>query len=573
MLYRILIWGGAILVGLYLILAAVVYFDPTTRVTYDKADPKVIDFTYRNGLDAGGRESFYHLSQGSEMLPIRWLRAMEDPATNRPFMENLSRFGLLPDPDRKDDLPVGLTLSQPYPVVGQLVGITCAACHVGEFRNAGKGVRVDGAPNMFDMQAFYEAMLNAAQSLLDDPDRLDRVAKRLIRQDLDSYGLFAPIVRVWYWIEGASRAGEFRENLRARIELLKVIETAIADREAKAKPGEITTSGFGRLDAFNGTRNFLLGRLSMANLVPLAAPVRFPPIWDFKDYEWIEWTQNTNSILERNVTETLGAGASVNLDASAGSERFASTISVRNLHKLETTAYQIEPPKWPAAVFGQPDAAAVTRGQQVFQAHCKGCHEYGADARTSTGLLRLHVFSPDELGVNSSTAVQVAAPVANTGDLPLDGSHSFAKAVAYVVNNVRDKAYAAEAVTPAEQAEMEDRARRGGVYWRDTLTDTGKPYAARPLHGVWAIAPYLHNGSVPTLYDLMLLVEQRPKQFPIGQRDFDPKKVGFRTDILLAQAKYVVDTTKPGNANTGHTYGAALSDQERWDLIEYLKTY
>jgi mono/diheme cytochrome c family protein len=571
MLYRVLIGAGAAFVGLYIILAAVIYLNPATRVTYDKADPHVIDFAYVNGLDGGGRETFYHLSQGSEILPVRWLRAMEDPATNRPFMENLDRFGLLPDPDRRDGLPVGMTLSKPYPVVGEMAGITCAACHVAEFRYNGKGVRVDGAPNMFDMQAFYEAMLNSAQATLDDPRRFDRVLERLVRQDLDRYGPFAPVVRVYFWIEGAGRAAAFRDNLKARIELLKVIRTAISRREANAKPGEVTTSGFGRLDAFNGSRNFLLGRFSEANIVPLAAPVKFPPIWGFKDYEWIEWTQNTNSILERNVTETLGAGATASLDAGPG--RFESTVPVRNLHQLETTAYRIQPPAWPSAVFGAPNADAVARGRDVFQTRCAGCHEYGADRRTATGLTQLRTFSPQELGVDPSTAQQVAAPVVNTGDLPLDGSHSFAKAVAYVVNNIRDKAYAREKVTPDEQAEMEDRTRRGGVYWRDTLPDTGKPYAARPLHGVWAMAPYLHNGSVPTLYDLLSPPAMRPRQFAIGQRDFDPKRVGYTTDIPLARAKYVVDTTKPGNANTGHAYGEALTDQQRWDVVEYLKTY
>jgi hypothetical protein len=573
MLYRVLIWGAAALLGLYAVLAAVVYLDPATKVVYDAADPSVVDFAYANGLDQGGRGTLYHLSQGSEILPIRWMRALEDPATNHPFMQNLGRFGLLPDPDRKDGLPVGMTLSTgSEPVVGQMAGITCGACHVGEFRYAGKGVRVDGAPNMFDMQAFYEAMLKSVDSTLADPARFDRVVKRLIRQDLDKYGVFAPVVRIWFWIDGARRAVTSRNELiQARLQLLEVIRAAIAQREATAKPGEITTSGFGRLDAFNGTRNFLLGRLSESNIVPLAAPVKFPPIWGFKDYEWIEWTQNTNSIVERNVTETLGAGATVKLDAE--SNRFASTVPVRNLHQLETTAYRLTPPKWPSSLFGEPNAAAAARGQKIFQAECASCHEYGPDARTPTGLVRLRAFSPAEIGVDPSTAQQVAKPVANTGDLPLGGSHSFAKAVAYVVNNIRDKAYAREGVKPEEQAEFEDRARRGGVYWRDTLTDTGKPYAARPLYGVWAMAPYLHNGSVPTLYDLLSPPDKRPTRFPIGHRDYDPKKVGFRTDISLEQAKYVVDTTKPGNANTGHAYGAELTEPERLDLIEYLKTY
>lgn len=570
MLYRALIWGGAALIGLCVVIAAIAYFEPATAAT-DKPDPMVIDFTYGNGLDAATREDFYHQSQGSETLPIRWLRAMEDKATGRPFMENLDRYGLLPDPNNKDGLPVGLTLSEDRPPVGKLVGITCAACHVGEFHNAGKGIRVDGAPNMFDFQAYSLDMLDSANAMLQDPARLARFAQRLAEQDIDSYGWFAPAVRLWDWIRGAGQVPQDLALLKIRIGMLAVTQQAIAVSTA----GGVVKSGFGRLDAFGGTRNFLLGPLSLANVLPLDAPVKYPPIWNFKDYEWVEWTQNTNSIVERNVTETLGAGASVNLDANAGSHLFESSVPVRNLHKLETTAYKIEPPKWPAAVFGQPDAAAVARGRQVFEkARCADCHEYeGADTRTPKGLIKLRAFSPSELGVDPTTAERVAAPVKDTGDLPLNGSHSFAKAVAYVINAIRDKAYVKDRVTPTEQREMEDRDRRGEIYWRDTLTDTGKPYAARPLHGVWAIAPYLHNGSVPTLYDLLLPPAERPQRFPIGHRDFDPKKVGYRTDIPLDQAKFVVDTTKPGNANTGHTYGTTLTDQERWDLIEYLKTY
>lgn len=101
---RVLIGIVGGLVGLYLVLAAVVYLDPSSRVVYDQADPKVIDFSYANGLSASQRDAFHHLSQGSEILPVRWLRAMENPATNRPFLEDIDRFGLLPDPDRTDGL-------------------------------------------------------------------------------------------------------------------------------------------------------------------------------------------------------------------------------------------------------------------------------------------------------------------------------------------------------------------------------------------------------------------------------------------------------------------------------------
>jgi hypothetical protein len=94
-------------------------------------------------------------------------------------------------------------------------------------------------------------------------------------------------------------------------------------------------------------------------------------------------------------------------------------------------------------------------------------------------------------------------------------------------------------------------------------------YKARPLNGTWASAPYLHNGSVPSLYDLLLPPEQRPRTFAVGRLEYDPKKVGYVYD---GQEPFVLDTAVKGNSNLGHEYGTTLSDDERWALVEYLKT-
>ena len=117
-------------------------------------------------------------------------------------------------------------------------------------------------------------------------------------------------------------------------------------------------------------------------------------------------------------------------------------------------------------------------------------------------------------------------------------------------------------VTPEEARRHEPAA---DPRWRGT----GK-YQARQLDGVWATAPYLHNGSVPTLYDLLLPPAERPRSFPLGHREYDPEKVGYVTDA--AAPVYVFDTSVDGNSNAGHDFGTGLSDAERWDLVEYLKT-
>ena len=136
-----------VIVGVYL-LAAVLYaipvasgaLDDSMEVKFDRADPSIVA-DYRNGLSQQQRESYYHVSQGSEILPWILLTAVDvaDPGSSKPFVENLSRFGLLPDPGRDDGLPVGLTVAtNPFTFGMEFVGVNCAACHVGELRTTAR---------------------------------------------------------------------------------------------------------------------------------------------------------------------------------------------------------------------------------------------------------------------------------------------------------------------------------------------------------------------------------------------------------------------------------------------------
>jgi len=102
-------------------------------------------------------------------------------------------------------------------------------------------------------------------------------------------------------------------------------------------------------------------------------------------------------------------------------------------------------------------------------------------------------------------------------------------------------------------------------------------YKFRPLTGIWATAPYLHNGSVPTLYDLLLPPSDRPTSFYVGTREFDPVKVGFKTEQSAENSflfRVVDDHGNPiqGNLNSGHDYNnAGLSAADREALVEYMK--
>ncbi len=627
-----------VIVGIFL-LAAVLYaipvvsgaLDSSMEVKFDRPDPSIVA-DYRNGLSQQQRQSYYHLSQGSEILPWILLTAVDvkDPGSSKPFVENLSRFGLLPDPGRDDGLPVGLTVAtNPFTFGMDFVGVTCAACHVGELRHDGKAVRVDGAPNMFNLQLFYSEAVEALLALKSDHGKLWDALKRLGRQDWQRYGVAAPFVRPATLVYYGANVLLHRDRLDARLELIDVIRVAQEHRDR-----DHPTSGFGRLDAFDGTRNFLFTRLrkadagatfevNSANLVKLDAAVKFPPLWSrkamppepveayrdqpgrfpsvwgFKDYDWIEWTIDTNTVMERNITETLGAGATVVLDPQRTS-MFDSSIPVTNMHALEWLAYYLDPPRWPEAAFGaiKPDLAAA--GETIFRGRCAGCHEYGSDQRTPAGLIRLRGMRPEDVGTDATAALRISCPVPDTGALSIppraysaDDSRllkdcagvkagtafegaSFARTVQAAVDGIKQKAYEAAGLDEKQRRVMEDLDRREKVTWRDTLLDTKAPYgpyAARPLYGIWAAAPFLHNGSVPTLYDLLLPPERRPKTFALGARQYDPVKLGFAVETSCSQQDCLVDTTRTGNGNGGHLWGTDLSESDRMALLEYLKTY
>ena len=97
-------------------------------------------------------------------------------------------------------------------------------------------------------------------------------------------------------------------------------------------------------------------------------------------------------------------------------------------------------------------------------------------------------------------------------------------------------------------------------------------YKARPLTGIWATAPYLHNGSVPSLAELLTPAAQRVPTFYVGNIEFDFQKIGLSTDA--SSGAVLLDTTAKGNTNTGHTgeeYGTELTSREKDALLEYLK--
>ena len=193
------------------------------------------------------------------------------------------------------------------------------------------------------------------------------------------------------------------------------------------------------------------------------------------------------------------------------------------------------------------------------------------------------LFALDVVGTDPSTAINFERMVMTNG-----GPKPFGAAAFEIVDLVKEAYYKKHNIAPDTQARWEERAARPKPEFRTPLRDydqyldtrTHGVYRAKTLKGIWATAPYLHNGSVPNIYDLLLPASQRPKTFRLGTREYDPVKLGYVTDgdrfITPANMEpFFFDTHLSGNWNTGHEWWfyQDLTEPQRYEIIEFLKTF
>ena len=289
---------------------------------------------------------------------------------------------------------------------------------------------------------------------------------------------------------------------------------------------------------------------------------------------WLHWNGNTNSAMQRNIIEALGSGAMVDLD------RYDSTIDFENLHLLEQMVSGFQPLPWPVDLFGPLDRDRVDRGRAIYEGgspayedyrkgNCAKCH--GHVDSVNDRLTVYPQYSLEDIGTDPNHARHFNRPVENVGAFP--------EVIETLAEKIKNRYFTENQIPISEQEAWENH--RKDIQWRSPID---APLPARPLSGVWATAPFLHNGSVPTLYHLLAPAEERPETFPLGHWEYDPKTVGYRLDTSDAPFTFdvnqvVVDgsgTRFPelsnGNSNAGHEFGVDLTEEERLDLLEYLKS-
>ncbi|MCA8949529.1 MAG: cytochrome c, partial [Planctomycetes bacterium] len=288
--------------------------------------------------------------------------------------------------------------------------------------------------------------------------------------------------------------------------------------------------GPGRVDTFNSPKallNFPLDRIPEREWI---GTCDLPSIWLQRAREGMQlhWDGNNSSLRERNLSASFGTGV------------FPPSLDREQLGRIEQWLLDLEPPAWPYAL----DTELAARGRPIYERLCADCH--GRSGRDFTG-----------------ARVGKVTPIAEIGTdrWRLD---SYSHRLAQCQNTL--------------YAGYDERFR----HFRKT-----HGYANQPLDGIWLRAPYLHNGSVPTLRDLLEPATARPSAFYRGNDLYDRERVGFdseratetvagRDGRSVVRTYFRFDTALPGNGNGGHdgaAYGTELAPAEKDALVEYLKTF
>nr|WP_301301041.1 di-heme-cytochrome C peroxidase [Pseudomonas kilonensis] len=577
---------------LIIVVAVVLYYVANPRLPFYTPVEQV---NYLDQWSAAERQTYYFTPQGTQVKGLRydWFTALELPFSQQRFAspEYLARFGFLVDPAQKassanpGNLPVGFARHQNPGSTEQFLDITCAACHTGELRFKGQAIRIDGGSAQHVLPSsvptlrggsFGQALVASLASTYYNPWKFERFARQVLGKDYDA------------------RHEELRKAFKVSLDTF--LRVAWNDTHRGLYP---TEEGPGRTDAFGRIANASFGdAISPQNYRVANAPVDYPQLWDIWTFDWVQWNGSAQQPMARNVGEALGVGATLNFfDAQGkplqGDARYPSSVRVRDLNKIEETLQLLKPPVWPEALLGPIDKPLAAKGRALFTENCAGCHVPKVVQGPDRPVQQLHMLPVQVIGTDPGTANNIAdhrfdltslqwdpAELAKldvqlhpTPTEPLDLSQlTVAKGLAYVTAFVENRAYRDAGVTPTERPALDGFGLPIGV--REL-----RAYKARPLAGVWATPPFLHNGSVPTIYQLLSPQDERTTTFYKGNFEYDPRHLGYRTEAFTNG--FLFDTRITGNHNSGHEFragergngviGRLLQPQERWALLEYLK--
>lgn len=554
------------------------------------------------------RDDFWWTSQGAKIIPYSWFVWLEMANDTSLFRSaaHMDSLRYLPSASSKlnpGGLPIGFTISDASEGEGHWLGLTCAACHTNQVDYKGTKMLIEGAPTLANFPLFFGELVLALNATNEDNAKFDRFARRVLGRTYN-----------------AAKADSLREYL------VEVTLTTAERQEVNSLdtlPHDLTS--YARLDAFGEIQNagtaFALHDLNNKN-VP-SAPVSYPFLWGTHQSDVVQWNasaKNTPVIgpLVRNVGEVVGVFGNLSIDKEGNRIKYSSSVNFHNLGELEKWVKELGSPGWPERYLPAIDLELAARGAPLFAKNCSTCHQVIPREEVPTTHYVANKTRVDRIKTDPATAEHAAFYRAKT--LALEGTKTAVlfgdpfpdstAAISIPVNGViglvlKDPLKAIEAglipyedkstypedvkslIEDIEQFVAEHKREKEAT--QDELNqrvaqlvathvqgqDNNLVYKGRPLNGIWATAPFLHNGSVPNLWELLKEPHTRVDSFWVGSREFDPKHVGFDTEsgLNMFRVKNKKGKIQFGNSNRGHAYGTkGWTDAEKWAVIEYMKT-
>jgi len=390
------------------------------------------------------------------------------------------------------DTPVGFSRRRKSGI--DLVGMNCAVCHATSYRETpeSRPQIALGVAHSFDFAAWLQFLFSCAA---DERFNVSEVMAAIEKKTS------LPLAERFVYKRAIK---QMKGGIAAQQEALSSVLQLAAE----------TPFGPGRIDVLGPLRAVFFKDPLDPEKDSLAT-VDFPAIWNQKDREGMNahWDGNNSSIRERNISASIGVGAtpdSLDFDGIDRVEKF-----------LKDTLKPLPYPK-------QIDRPLAAQGAQYYARSCASCHALGGEW---------------------------------TGEVdPLD--------------KVLTDPWRTNAVTPEIVKALNSIGE--GKPWKFSHFRQTDGYANLLLDGIWLRAPYLHNGSVPTLWHLFEKPEDRPQTFSRGSNLYDWEKVGWEWRKDKAEGGGVkhfdFDTRLKGNSNSGHLYGTELPRAEKDAIIEYMKT-
>ena len=554
------------------------------------------------------RDTFYYTPQGTELLGLQynWFINLELPVSREQLAseENMRGWGFIMDPNQRPskrnpgNLPVGFTYH--YDSKQRLnLDLGCAMCHTGELHYKGTALRVDGGQSMQSISdlgigEFITTLGAASFETYLNPAKWNRFVARIVGED-------------------EQKREVLREDFKRYLSNLYDFGTG---------PGAMhwypVKEGRGRTDAVGRIGNVVFGyNLKEPGNYQIAdAPASYPYLWDMWRLDWVQYTGFTNQAMARNVGESLGVLAPVKLVDDEGNllpvaDMVDDMINLDGMHCVEGVLRKLEPPRWPEDVLGKVNLDRAKRGKDLFAEQCQSCHgphesdTYMWEVATEAGQsvdhqinlnpdwdkagdltevggkwfrqdLRQTVWSvpwisTDVIGTDSKLADNYMHAGFDASKLGYKDKVNAGNGLQLLLNVLIPNMYEKRNIKGAAIPEFDGL----NVPFRIA---NHRAYKAKPLHGVWATPPFLHNGSVPTIYHMLSPMRQRPTTFHVGNREYNPQLLGYVT--TPGKGSFKMDTSIAGNRNTGHLFtdmqvqgriGRLLTEGEKLDLMEYLK--